>query len=227
MKNSAIQFSVALCLCFLLSCGTTRIYYLKNKTVNSALMSNRQPFRANVLNEPAIQMGNWRLDALSVSPDGRYLALGSSQIKSPLNDSKSKLEIYDVNLKQMKYTFYTNDLKQKFRINNDTDYGSIFYMLHPYKLGFRDGKTLVIQVQPYADAESIPMDALLEIDVVSGAALSAKLVDRGDFTVINSLPSKTNNTFEIRDGKMFVDGNQLTDMPTGLSSPHDEVKIGN
>lgn len=213
---------------FFMSCGTTHIFYQKNKTVNSALMSSKEPYHVKLVNSPGINMGNWRLDALSVSPNGCYLALGSSQFISPMKNSKSKLEIYDLNAKQMKYTFYTSVLKQKFKINNLTDYGTNIYVLHPHKLGFKNDNILVIQVQPYACEDSIPLDALLEIDLTTGTALSADLVDRGDFTVINSLPSKARNTFDIREGKMYVDGKILTGMPTGLTnSVHDEVKVGN
>tara|TARA_R110000850_G_scaffold18580_2_gene56804 strand:+ start:20620 stop:21252 length:633 start_codon:yes stop_codon:yes gene_type:complete len=209
-----------------MSCGTTQIFYLKNDVVQSALMSNKKPFHAKVLNVPSINMGAWRLDDLSVSPDGKYLALASILLKNSIFDSKTKLEVYDLKTNQLKYTYYSSDLKQKLRVNSSINYGDSLKFLQPYKLGFIDNKTLIVQIQPYVNSGVIPKDSQLQINLGTDTAVTAKLVDRGDVSVITALPSKSRNSFEIRRGVMYVDNVVLNRMPTGLSEQtHDEVLL--
>ena len=227
MKNFKNQILVMLCLGMLMSCGTTQIYYQKNKEVRSALMSNKQPFKVQLLNGPVINMGQWRLDAISVSPDNRYLALASILFTTSAYGAKSKLEIYDTQSRQIKYTYTTADLKQKFRINSSTNYGDLFYMLHAYKLGFKDNKTLMIQVQPYGRSDELPLDAQLVINLDTNTSVSSKLVPRGDYSEITSLPSRSRNVFNIENGKMYVDGKLLINMPIDLTKLHTEVLLGN
>jgi hypothetical protein len=209
-----------------MSCGTTQIFYLKNDVVQSALMSNKKPFHAKVLNVPSINMGAWRLDDLSVSPDGKYLALASILLKNPIADTKTKLEVYDLKTNQLKYTYTSSDLKQKLTINPSISYGNYLLFLQPYKLGFIDNKTLIIQIQRFYSSDSTPEDLQLQINLETDKALSAKIVTRGDVSVITALPSKSRNSFEIRGGVMYVDNVVLNRMPTGLSEQtHDEVLL--
>ncbi|WP_339890246.1 hypothetical protein [uncultured Flavobacterium sp.] len=189
-------------------------------------MSNKKPFHAKVLNVPSINMGAWRLDDLSVSPDGKYLALASILLKNSIFDSKTKLEVYDLKTNQLKYTYYSSDLKQKLRVNSSINYGDSLKFLQPYKLGFIDNKTLIVQIQPYVNSGVIPKDSQLQINLGTDTAVTAKLVDRGDVSVITALPSKSRNSFEIRRGVMYVDNVVLNRMPTGLSEQtHDEVLL--
>ncbi len=226
MKNLKIHIIVMFCISMLMSCGTTQIFYLKNDVVQSALMSNKKPFHAKVLNVPSINMGAWRLDDLSVSPDGKYLALASILLKNSIFDSKTKLEVYDLKTNQLKYTYYSSDLKQKLRVNSSINYGDSLKFLQPYKLGFIDNKTLIVQIQPYVNSGVIPKDSQLQINLGTDTAVTAKLVDRGDVSVITALPSKSRNSFEIRRGVMYVDNVVLNRMPTGLSEQtHDEVLL--
>ncbi len=212
MKNIKNLITAFICLFILYSCDSTRVFYQKNDKVYSALMGNDEPYKATILNAATINMGNWRLDDISVSPDGKYLALASSNWKSPITSSEAKLEIYDLHSNNLKYTYDTADLKNLIT----PDVSDLFYLLHPHKLDFQDKKTLVVQIQPYSSSDGLPQDVVLKIDLNSNKALESKFVDRGDFSSFGIYPAKTDYNFEIINGVMHVNGSPLNGIPTGL-----------
>lgn len=213
---------------FLISCGHTYIYYEKDNRIKAVLTDKRNPPESVVqLNGPDIDNGSWRLDALSASPDAKFLALAYSQWDS--FSSKAKLEVYDRFGKDLKFTINSEELRQMIETNSGLDYGdpSPFYLFHPFALGYENEKVLIVDVQPYSREDLTAQDVRLKIDLrtkeVVGTPVFFSRTNRPSFP---SHRSKTRYDFEVIDGKMYVNGTLLNNMPSGISERHhDEVTL--
>ena len=208
------------------SCGTTYIYYQKGKTVKSAFANKGNPPDRVQATNVDIGIGNWRLDALSASPDANYLALGMADINSPTSNSNGKLEVYSNFGARKIYTFNDADLKSMIEGESDVDYPNSVYAFHPFDLGYENDTVLIAHIQPWNSSDLIPQDVELRIDLKTGEAISVSFFPRTNRPAMPQHDSKNKFNFEVINGEMFVNGNKLNGMPSGLDPDnHDEVTL--
>ncbi|QYA24712.1 hypothetical protein G3I01_04050 [Gramella sp. MT6] len=229
MKLHYLRSTVALIFIFIFtSCGTTYIYYKKDSKVKSAFANKGNPPDRVQTTNVDISIGNWRLDALSASPDAAYLALGMADINNPTSNSNGKLEVYSSFGKTLKYTFNDADLKSMIEGQSDIDYPSSVYAFHPFNLGYENDTILIAHIQPWNSSDLIPQDVELKIDLNTGEAIGVSFFPRTNRPAMPQHPSKNRYNFEVINGEMHVNGNKLNGMPTGLDPDlHDEVTLKN
>lgn len=212
---------------FLSSCGSTYIYYKKDAKVKSAFANKGNPPQTVQQTNVDISIGNWRLDALSVSPDGTHLALGMAQLNSPTRNSNGKLEVYSDFGRNLKYTFKDADLKRMIESKADLEYPDAVYAFHPFNVGYENKNILIAHIQPWSSSDAIPQDVALKIDLKTGKAVGVQFFPRTGRPPMPQHASKDKYNFEVINGEMFVNGQKLNGMPSGLDPKlHDEVTLG-
>ena len=91
----------------LAGCDTSiALYYKVNDKVNTALTDDNSPPQRAVPTNVVIDLGNWRLEALSASPNNDFLALGMFHN----NVKEGKLEIYNRFGQSLNRIFDNDDL---------------------------------------------------------------------------------------------------------------------
>ena len=209
---------------FLTSCGSTYIYYKKDNSVKSALSNKGNPPDRVQLTNIDINIGDWRLDALSASPEADYLALGMADINSPTSNSNGKLQVYSNFGQNLKYTFDDDDLKSMIEAESNITYPAQVYAFHPYNLGYENNDVLIAHIQPWTSSDLTPQDVGLKIDLKTGKAISVDFFPRTSRPAMPQHDSKNKYNFEVINGEMFVNGNKLAGMPSGIDPDlHDEV----
>lgn len=229
MKLQYLRICAFLLLSVILtSCGSTFIYFKKDDSVKSAVSDKGNPPDRVQLTNINIDLGNWRLDALSASPKADYLALGMAQINNPTSNSNGKLEIYSNFGRTLKYTFNDSDLKNMIESKANLTYPSAVYAFHPFNLGYENNKILIAHIQPWTTSDLTPQDVGLKIDLETGEAVSVEFFPRTSRPALPEHESKNKFNFEVINGEMFVNGKKLNGMPAGIDPDlHDEVTTKN
>ncbi|MCH4822271.1 hypothetical protein ML462_03715 [Gramella lutea] len=229
MRLQSVKIFVILILSVIFtSCGSTFIYFKKDNRVKSAISDKGNPPESVQLTNINIDLGNWRLDALSASPKADYLALGMAEINSPTSNSNGKLEIYSNFGRTLKYTFKDSDLKSMIESQADLTYPSAVYAFHPFNLGYENNKILIAHIQPWTTSDLTPQDVGLKINLETGKAVSVEFFPRTARPALPEHGSKNKFDFEVINGEMFVNGKKLNGMPSGIDPDlHDEVTAYN
>lgn len=210
----------------LAGCDTSiALYYKVNDKVNTALTDDNSPPQRAVPTNVVIDLGNWRLEALSASPNNDFLALGMFHN----NVKEGKLEIYNRFGQSLNRIFDNDDLISMILSNTSgTQYPSDVAM-NPYELGYQNDSILIVHIQPISSIESITKDVEMKIDLktqqVVGTPIFFIRTQRPSFPVHTS---KTQYSFKVMNGKMFVDGKKILGLPNNIdsnSSTHDEVAV--
>ena len=212
----------------LAGCGTSiALYYKVNDKVNTALTDVNSPPERAVTTNVIIDLGNWRLEALSASPNNDFLALGM------FNDSGSqdegKLEIYNRFGQSLNRIFNNQDLIDMIESSTTATYPSSGVAMNPFELGYQDDSILIVHIQPIFSNDSTLLDVEMKIDLktelVVGTPIFFKRTQRPSFPVH---PSKTQYDFTVMNGEMFVDGDKIDGLPNNIDpdpSLHDEVAV--
>ena len=210
----------------LAGCDTSiALYYKVNDKVNTALTDDNSPPQRAVPTNVVIDLGNWRLEALSASPNNDFLALGMSHN----NVEKGKLEIYNRFGQSLNRIFDNDDLISMILSNTSgTQYPSDVAM-NPFELGYQNDSILIVHIQPISSIDTITKDVEMKIDLktqlVVGTPIFFIRTQRPSFPVH---PSKTQYNFTVMNGEMFVDGNKMVGLPNNIDpdpSHHDEVAV--
>ena len=228
MNSLILKTSIITMFLFVISgCGSQILFYKINNEVNSALSDTKNPPKKATPTNLNIQLGNWRLDAISASPNGgQYLALGFLSL--PSHSLEGKLEIYKNFGKLISKTFDNNQLRKLIENSSEHKYGNTPFTFHPYALGYESDNILIIHLE-VTDLVSAQVEEVdLFIDLLTNK------VDRTsvffDSTAPRPFPvhaSKTKYNFEVINGEMFVNGNKLAGLPKGIDKKlHDEVTVG-
>jgi hypothetical protein len=212
----------------LAGCGTSiALYYKVNDKVNTALTDENSPPERAVTTNVIIDLGNWRLEALSASPNNDFLALGM------FNDSGSqdegKLEIYNRFGQSLNRIFTNQNLIDMIESSTTATYPSSGVAMNPFALGYQDDSILIVHIQPIFSNDSTLLDVEMKIDLktelVFGTPIFFKRTQRPSFPVH---PSKTQYDFTVMNGEMFVDGDKIDGLPNNIDpdpSLHDEVAV--
>lgn len=209
----------------LTGCDTpVALYYKVNDEVNTALTDDKNPPQRAVTTNVVIDLGNWRLEALSASPNNDFLALSMFDSAA----SKGKLEIYNRFGQGLNRIFQNQDLKSMIESSTGTTYPSSVDAMVPYGLGYQTDSILIVHVQPQSSGAR-PLDVEMKIDLVTqqvvGMPIFFNSSQRPSFPVH---PSKTLYTFEVINGEMFVNGIKMAGLPNNIDpnpSLHDEVAV--
>ncbi|HKJ48629.1 MAG TPA: hypothetical protein VJ973_06040 [Christiangramia sp.] len=209
------------------SCGSTYIYYKKDSQVKSALAKKGNPPDRVQSTNVNINIGNWRLDALSASPDAVHLGLGMAEFNDPTSNSNGKLEIYSDFGRKLKYSFDDADLKRMIEKKSSLEYPDAVYAFHPFNIGYENDNILIAHIQPWTTSDATPQDVGLKIDLRTGKAISVEFFQRTGRPPMPEHSSKNKYNFEVVNGELLVNGQKLNGMPTGLDEKlHDEVTLG-
>ncbi len=210
----------------LAGCDTSiALYYKVNDKVNTALTDDNSPPQRAVPTNVVIDLGNWRLEALSASPNNDFLTLGMFHN----NVKEGKLEIYNRFGQSLNRIFDNDDLKSMILSNTSgTQYPSDVAM-NPFELGYQNDSILIVHIQPISSIDTITKDVEMKIDLktqqVVGTPIFFIRTQRPSFPVHTS---KTQYSFKVMNGKMFVDGKKILGLPNNIdsnSSTHDEVAV--
>ncbi len=212
----------------LAGCDTSiALYYKVNDKVNTALTDDNSPPQRAVPTNVVIDLGNWRLEALSASPNNDFLALG--MFDNAGTPKKGKLEIYNRFGQSLNRIFDNDDLKSMILSNTSgTQYPSDVAM-NPFELGYQNDSILIVHIQPIFSSDSTLLDVEMKIDLktelVVGTPIFFNRTQRPSFPVH---PSKTQYNFTVMNGEMLVDGDKIVGLPNNIDpdpSHHDEVAV--
>ncbi len=211
----------------LAGCDTSiALYYKVNDKVNTALTDDNSPPQRAVPTNVVIDLGNWRLEALSASPNNDFLALGMIDDSMP---KKGKLEIYNRFGQSLNRIFDNDDLISMILSNTSgTQYPSDVAM-NPFELGYQNDSILIVHIQPISSIDTTLKDVEMKIDLktqlVVGTPIFFIRTQRPSFPVHTS---KTQYSFKVMNGEMFVDGKKILGLPNNIDSnslTHDEVAV--
>lgn len=212
----------------LAGCGTSiALYYKVNDKVNTALTDTNSPPERAVPTNVIIDLGNWRLEALSASPNNDFLALG--MFDNAGTPKKGKLEIYNRFGQSLNQIFNNDELKSMIESSTTATYPSSGVAMNPYELGYQNDSILIVHIQPIFSSDSTLLDVEMKIDLrtqkVVGAPIFFDRTQRPSFPVH---PSKTQYNFTVVNGEMLVEGNTMVGLPNNIDpdpSHHDEVAV--
>ncbi len=210
----------------LAGCDTSiALYYKVNDKVNTALTDDNSPPQRAVPTNVVIDLGNWRLEALSASPNNDFLALGMFHN----NVKEGKLEIYNRFGQSLNRIFDNDNLISMILSNTSgTQYPSDVAM-NPFELGYQNDSILIVHIQPISSIDTTLKDVEMKIDLktqlVVGTPIFFIRTQRPSFPVHRS---KTKYNFTVMNGEMFVDGKKILGLPNNIDSnslTHDEVAV--
>ncbi len=219
LKAIGIAFFVLI----LSGCDSQFLYYKVDNEVRSALTNDKNPPTTARETNVKIDLGNWRLYVMSVSPNNDYLAFGFLNQDSGTN-MRGKLEIYGKYGKVLKRTFTNEQLKKLIEDGADLMYPLDVYAFHPFALGYENNKVLIVHIQPYSTGLT-PQNVELKINLETNKLVSAPLFfSRNQSRPFPAHASKNRFNFSVTDGEMFVNGNKLNGLPKNIDENlHDEV----
>jgi len=228
MRTQTLSLGLIVSLTFMLAgCGTSiALYYKVNDKVNTALTDVNSPPQRAVPTNVIIDLGNWRLETLSASPNNDFLALGMFDNAS--TPKEGKLEIYNRFGQSLNRIFDNQDLISMIESSTNASY-PINVAMNPFELGYQNDSILIVHIQPISSIDSTPLDVEMKIDLktqqVVGTPIFFKRTQRPSFPVH---PSKTQYNFTVMNGEMFVDGNRMVGLPGNIDPDptlHDEVAV--
>lgn len=140
---------------------------------------------------------------------------------------KGKLEIYRSSGTSLVQTFSDKALGDMIESSANITYPANVNAFIPYKLGYENNHILIVYIQPQRTGDATPGDAGLKINLQTNKASgTTEFFERTNRPPLPEHPSKKIYQFEVKNVEMFVNGQKLQKLASGLDEDlHDEVTI--
>lgn len=207
------------------------IAYRQSGTVYTSTIDSVPPGKA--VNEKSVHTyGGWEPHGMSLSPDGKYLAVAQRKVRNNPRPAdpyyNTEIRIYHVLQNKLLKTYTEVDLLKKIDNNSKAfDKGFAFFLIG---IDWLDNKTLYVNGQPdNPRVESVPDNAAFGMDAMSG-----QLKGNAEFYSRSGQPnlkppvhaSKTKFRLSLTNGQVQIEGQNVNGLRTGVEAV-DVVFIGN
>lgn len=201
----------------LLSCKTTSVaVFQTGSSFKSAFLINNPPDSANVIKD-LTTLNGFILKKLSISPNAIYGVLSFLKLSDGF-PYPTRLEIYNTVTGKLFKNITSNDLKNMISQYTSDNYPKSVKTFITFDIRWKDEKTVIFEVQPDntgTGIESLAQNVSIEYDILKNEVKRVEYYERGNPSPI-TVPShsqKTTYNFSINNGKLFIEGKEVNNMP--------------
>jgi|GEM_PF-6789347 hypothetical protein len=204
----------------LLSCKSTSIaVFQTGSSFKSALIVNKPPDSATAIKD-LTTLNGYDFRKLSISPSTAYGVLAFFKRERGTGQGNTRLEIYLPLTGRLIKQFSNSDLWTILENNTSYDFPDMLKTFITFDIRWKDKNTAVFEVQPLRGIGSdlTPSNVSIVYKIPNDEVTQIEWYTRGSSSPI-SVPShteKTTYTTSINGGKLYIEGQEVSNMPGNI-----------
>lgn len=218
MKNLMILLGAAM---VLLSCVPTSVaVFQSGNDFKSAVIVNRPPDEASTVKD-LTSLNGYHLRKLTISPKGLYCVVSLAKQSSTF-PWQTRVVIYSPLNGRFIDEFSNANIKSMIERQNSFNYPAKVLMFITFDVRWMDSQRVVLEIQPGIEgtgSDVTPLNVSLLYNIATKKVEQAEYYERGDASpiIVPSHPSKTMYTTSLDGGKLYIEGNEVRNIPGNIT----------